>query len=178
MPKKVAIRLWHRARDFDRRTHEKGKHGGRLGHTALQVLHSLIFDFLNYASGRLDPSYAAIARKANVCERAVATALQKLRAAGILNWVQRCAESWKDGRYAILPDSQWRGYTPPLEAPPPHAETWGATPPLPSLLAQATAEGAAGGTTRQLVGILDSDPADELAAALASFGRTLQGCNP
>jgi hypothetical protein len=26
----------------------------------LQVLHSLIFDFLNHRTGRLDPSYAAI----------------------------------------------------------------------------------------------------------------------
>ena len=54
-----------------------------MGHTALQVLHALIFDFLNYASGRLDPSYAAIARKANVCERAVATALKRLRELGM-----------------------------------------------------------------------------------------------
>ena len=43
--------------------------GGALGNSALQVLHALIFDFLNYRSGRLDPSYAAIAHKANVCER-------------------------------------------------------------------------------------------------------------
>jgi hypothetical protein len=41
--------------------------------------------------------------------------------------VRRCAESWRDGRfvleqqtnaYAVLPDSQWRGYRPPLEAGP------------------------------------------------------------
>jgi hypothetical protein len=186
MPKKVATRLWHRARDFDRRTHDKGKHGGAVGHTALQVLHTLIFDFLNFASGRLDPSYAAIARKANVCERAVATALQRLRAVGILNWVRRCAESWKEGRftleqetnaYAILPDSQWRGYTPPMEAPPPHSDTWGATPPLPCLLAQASAESATGGSMRQVLAILDGDPTDELAATLARLGRTLAGGN-
>ena len=187
MPKRIATKLWHRARDFDRRTHIKGKHGGALGHTALQVLHSLIFDFLNYASGRLDPSHAAIARKANVCVRAVATALQTLRSLGLLNWVRRCAESREDGRfvlrqetnaYAILPDSQWRGYTPPPEPPAPHADTWGATPPLPSLMAQATVASAAGGGLRQMVGILDSDPTDELAATLARLGRTLQGANP
>jgi hypothetical protein len=186
MPKRIATRLWHRARDFDRQTRQKGKHGGAVGHAALQVLHALIFDFLNYMSGRLDPSYAAIARKANVCERTVATALQKLRAAGILNWVRRCAESRKDGRfvleqetnaYAILPDSQWRGYTPPPEPPTPHSDTWGATPPLPSPLAQAIAESAAGGSLRQMVGLLDSDPADELAATLARLGRTLGGVN-
>ena len=82
MPKREAVRLWHKARDFDRRTHQPGRHGGTIGHSALQVLHALVFDFLNYTSGRLDPSYAAIARKANVCERTVATALGKLKALG------------------------------------------------------------------------------------------------
>ena len=57
-----------------------------MGHAALQVLHALIFDFLNYASGRLDPSHAAIARKANVCERTVRNALNRLRDLGILSW--------------------------------------------------------------------------------------------
>src|SRR6476659_4642277 len=62
MPKKAAVKLWHRARDFDRGTHQPGHHGGAVGHTALQVLHALIFDFLNHRTGRLDPSYAAIAQ--------------------------------------------------------------------------------------------------------------------
>jgi hypothetical protein len=55
------------------------------------VLHALVFDFLNFATGRLDPSYVAIARKTNVCERTVATALARLRELGILNWVRRWA---------------------------------------------------------------------------------------
>jgi hypothetical protein len=40
-----------------------GEHEGALGHSrsVLQVLHTLIFDFLNYQSGRLDPSHAPIA---------------------------------------------------------------------------------------------------------------------
>jgi hypothetical protein len=75
MPKKAAVRLWHRARDFDRSTHQPGQHGGAIGPTALAVLHALIFDFLNHRTGRLDPSYAAIAHKAGVCVRSVATAL-------------------------------------------------------------------------------------------------------
>jgi len=29
---------------------------GSVGHAALQVLHALIFDFLNYRTGQLDPS--------------------------------------------------------------------------------------------------------------------------
>ena len=28
MAKKAAVRLWHRARDFDRGTHQPGRHGG------------------------------------------------------------------------------------------------------------------------------------------------------
>ena len=73
MPKKAAVRLWHRARDFDRGTHQPGHHGGAVGHTGLAVLHALIFDFLNHRTGRLDPSYAAIAAKAGVCVRTVAS---------------------------------------------------------------------------------------------------------
>ena len=80
--------------------------------------------------------------------RTVASALQRLRELGILNWVRRCAESWRDGRfvleqetnaYAVLPETQWRGYRPPPE--PPAAPGPGATPPLPSALAQAALEG-------------------------------------
>ena len=187
MPKKAATRLWHRARDFDRQTRRKDHHGGAVGHAALQVLHALIFDFLNYGSGRLDPSQAAIARKANVCERTVRNALARLKGLGILNWVRRCAESWQDGRfcleqetnaYAVLPPSQWRGYREPPEAPPPMPGTWGDHPPLPSLLAQAAAERRAGGTLRGMVGILDSDPGDAVAAALARLGRAVQSVNP
>jgi hypothetical protein len=187
MPKKAAVKLWHRARDFDRQTNKEGCHGGAVGHSALQVLHALIFDFLNYASGRLDPSYAAIAKAANVCERTVNNAITRLKALGILNWVRRCAESVRDGRfvleqetnaYAVLPSSQWRGYREPPEAPAPAAGTWGDHPPLPSLLAQAAAERKAGGTLQGVIGILDSDPGDALALALARLGRAMNIGNP
>jgi hypothetical protein len=180
MPKKAAVKLWHRARDFDRQTRQAGRHGGAVGHTALQVLHTLLFDFLNYTSGRLDPSYAAIARKANVCQRTVANAVKRLRELGILNWVRRCAESWKDGRfmleqdtnaYAVLPPTQWRGYRLPADPPAPMSGTWGDHPPLPSLLAQAMTERECGGTLASMAAILDADPSDELAAAFARLAR-------
>jgi hypothetical protein len=177
MAKKAAVRLWHRARDFDRGTHLPGRHGGSVGHSALQVLHSLIFDFLNHRTGRLDPSYAAIARKAGVCVRTVAAALKRLRELGILNWVRRCAESWRDGRfvleqetnaYAVLPESQWRGYRPPAEPPGPAPGTWGGpVPPLPSAVALAALET----DLRGQVHALSTDPGDALARALASLGR-------
>ena len=72
-----------------------------MGHAALQVLHAMIFDFLNHRTGRLDPSYAAIAAKAGVCVRTVASALQRLKALGILSWARRGAESWRDGRFVL-----------------------------------------------------------------------------
>jgi hypothetical protein len=33
--------------------------------------------------------------------RTVASALQRLRELGILNWVRRCAKSWRDGRFVL-----------------------------------------------------------------------------
>ena len=144
------------------------------------MLHALIFDFLNHRTGRLDPSYAAIAHKAGVCVRTVATALKHLRELGILNWVRRCAESWRDGRfvleqetnaYGLLPESQWRGYRPPQEPPAPAPGTWGDPAPMPSVLAQAALESWEGGGLRSVVQILAADPKDRLAAALARLGR-------
>jgi hypothetical protein len=176
MPKKAAVKLWHRARDFDRTTHQPGHHGGAVGHTALAVLHALIFDFLNHRTGRLDPSYAAIAHRAGVCVRTVATALARLRELGILNWVRRCAETWQDGRfvleqqtnaYAVLPESQWRGYRAPQEPPGPLPGTWGEPAPMLSAVAQAALEG----DLAAKVQALGSDPKDGLAAALARLGR-------
>lgn len=184
MPKKAAVRLWHRARDFDRQTRRKGRHGGELGHAGLQVLHALLFDFMNYRSGRLDPSYAAIARKANLCERTVAAALQRLKDLRILNWVRRCAERWQDGRfvleqqtnaYTVLPEGQWRGYRPPPEPPAPTPGTWGDHPPLPPVIAQAAAERRLGGSALDQVKALEADPGDRLAAALARLGRAMEG---
>jgi len=187
MPKKAAVQLWHRARAFDRQTRQPGRHGGAVGHAALQVLHTLIFDFLNYRTGRLDPSYEAIARKANVCVRTVANALKRLRELGILSWVRRCAASWHEGRfmlaqetnaYAVLPAAQWRGYQPPPEPPGPVAGTWGDHPGLPCPLTRAAAERRQGGDPRAVIGILESDPTNELAMALARLGRAVQSANP
>ena len=129
MTKRAAVRLWDRARGFDRQTSKPGCHGGAVGPTALAVLRSLIFDFMNWRSGRLDPSYAAIARASNLCRRTVATALRRLRDLGIIDWTRRCAETrTDDGRhvltqqsnsYAVQPSSGWQGYREPPDPPDP-----------------------------------------------------------
>ena len=97
-------------------------------------------------------------------------------------WVRRCAERWSDGRfvleqetnaYAVLPETQWRGYRPPQEPPGPAPGTWGEPPPMPSAVAQAALEGDLAGKVQ----VLASDPKDSLAAALARLGRAFMARN-
>jgi len=182
MSRKRRVELWNRARDLDRQTRAKGHHGGAIGHAGLLVLHALLFDFLDCDTGRLDPSYAAIARKANVSERTVARAIQRLRELGILNWVPRCEPVCANGgfllrqvtnAYAVLPETQWRGYRPRQRPPGPAPGTWGDHPPLPPALGQVAAARRTGARTDEVLQILASDPADTLAAVLARFGKAV-----
>jgi len=136
--RKAAARLFHRARDLDKRTHQPGRHGGIVGHAALQVLHCLIFDFLNFRTGRLDPGYDAIAAKANLARSTIAVALKKLADLGILSWERRCSPSTDEvGRfqlrqetnaYTLHPESRWTGMEARNEASPvptPHPDAIG-----------------------------------------------------
>jgi hypothetical protein len=183
LAKKKARKLFHKARTFERQTRQPGKQDGALGRNGLAVLHALIFDFLHYASGRLDPAIESIARKACISVSSAKRGLAKLKACGVVNWIRRAAETRDDkGRfcleqdtnaYGIRPASQWLGFDDTDEAPPPHPSTWGAVPPLPSVIEQA-AEEMRHDARRTALAILGSDPGDDLAAALASLGRTLQ----
>jgi hypothetical protein len=71
MPKRQAVKRWHEARRFERQTRQPGKQDGAIGRNGLAVLHALLFDFLNYASGALYPSWAAIAYKGSLHESAL-----------------------------------------------------------------------------------------------------------
>ena len=177
MPKKRAIKLWHRAREFDRQSHEPGRHGGALGRTALAVLHALVFDFANFRTGRLDPSYKAIAHKAGMSVRAVSDALKHLRELGLLHRIRRCVEDWQDGRfqlrqetnaYVLLPETYWQGWQPPAE-PPPAQGTWGDPSPLLTGVALAALET----DPVAKVAVLRTEPGGGLAAALVSLGASL-----
>jgi len=183
MPKKAAVKLYHRARDFERRTRAPGKQDGALGRNGLAVLHALIFGFLDFRTGRLDPGYAALAREACVSIRSVARGLQALKLAGLLNWVQRCARHFVDGRllleqetnaYAILPSSQWRGYREPPEAPAPQSGTWGDHPcGMRDGLTEAVTELRYGTGAEAVIRQLENDETSPLAAALARLGRAM-----
>jgi len=189
VPKKEAHRRYWLARQFDRVTKKgNGRQGGALGTPALKVLEALTFDFLNYASGRLDPGYKAIARAANISVSAVRTALKRLHAVGILAWVRRREDGWTDGRYwrrqetnaySIRPCSEWKGFTPPREAPPPAPGTWGRPARMPDIIDAAIEAGRTHGAKAQLqvlrLGMYGSPAGDTagLLAALASLGAAV-----
>ncbi len=107
-----------------------------------------------------------------MCERTVATALQRLKALGILAWVRRCAARvLDDGRhvleqetnaYAVHQDG-WRGYRPPPDPPAPVPSTWDVPPTM------ATPTGDVGATAIFLAAEADNP----LAAALARLGRAI-----
>jgi hypothetical protein len=185
MPKKRAVKLYHRARDFERRTRQPGKQDGALGRNGLAVLHAMIFDFIDYRTGQLDPAQATIAKKANICPRSVARGLKNLKLSGVLNWVRRCTASFINGRftleqdtnaYAILPTSQWLGYVEPPEAPPPQSGTWGDHPcGLRDPMTEAAAERCNGGGDEAVLRQLELGSPGSLAAALAGlFGPMLR----
>lgn len=184
LPKTAAMKIYHKAVKWNSSGKLAGKHGGIIGSHVLLVLHTLIFNFLNYGTGRLDPSYAAVQTKTRLCRQTVAKALARLKELGIINWIRRCREDRdEEGRfvlrqetnaYAILPPSQWIGYLESAVAPePPHPSTWGACPPLPSLVEQAAMHAKDGDSMKSIVSHLEADPGDALALCLASLGRAL-----
>src|SRR5215212_3946433 len=183
LPQKRAVKIFHKARAFERQTRQKGKQDGALGRNGLLVLHTLIFDFLNYATGRLDPAIETIAKKTCISISSVKRGLASLKRSGVLHWIRRAAETRDEqGRfceeqdtnaYGIVPPSQWLVFFDRLpDAPPPHPSEWGAVSPLPSVIDQATEE-MRHGERKTMLSILESDPSDELAASLASFSRAM-----
>lgn len=181
--RRIAARLYHQARAFERQTRERRKQDGKVGRNGLAILHALLFDFLNHKSGRLDPSYASIARAANISITSVWRGLAKLKAAGLLRWERRCrVEIANGGRpelhqesnaYSILSVFNWRGYKPAPGAPAPDSGTWGDHPPQDAGLAAGSAVLREGASMRASIEAMEQDPADALAAAVARFGRRL-----
>jgi Winged helix-turn-helix DNA-binding len=188
LPKKEATKRWHEARRFDRQGGQRpGCQYGAIGRNGLAVLHSLLFDFLNYASGALYPSYAAIAEKANISESSVWRGLKKLREAGVITWLRRCKEEYVDGRftlsqdtnaYAVLPSSQWRGFNEQAPAPKPEPGTWGGHQPELSALDLAVSLGREGADLNAKIEALEGAEASPLARALAGLGKALRGDRP
>jgi hypothetical protein len=186
MPKRMAVRLWHDARKFERQTRKPRHQDGAVGRNGLAVLHALLFDFLHYATGELTPTRAAIARAANISVRSVDRGLAKLKAAGALEWTKRCEESIENGIYGlrqkasayfVLAQTQWRGFWQAPEPPLPYPEAWGQTPPLPDPIATAGMVRAQGGSRTAILAALACDPRDGLASSLARLGAGVYARN-
>ncbi len=182
LPKKLATRLYHKARRFNGSTRIEGRYGGVLGSAAMRVLESLLFDFLNYTSGRCDPSYNALAAKTGLSRSTVAVALARLKKLRIIHWVRRCAEQIIEGRfelrqetnaYAVLPASHWLGFEDWPDTIAPDRGTWGDHPPLPSVLGQALEDRKAGASLASTVRALELDPDDMLSRALARLAQKI-----
>lgn len=177
-----AREIWDHAKSFERRTattrvdaYGRRHHQGKLGRMGLAVLNAFLFKFINHSSGRLDPSYDAIASEAIISRRSVARALERLKAAGILNWVRRCSEAMDGDRYVLTQETNaygiaapscWKGYRPPPEPPPPDPASWGATPPLPAF-------GVASGDGKGRMVTALEGAGSPLTDALARLGRRL-----
>ena len=71
----------------------------------------------------------------------------------------------------MLPATQWRGYRLPADPPAPQRGTWGDPTPMPDVRLQAAQESREGGGLRSVVSMLEQDPKDPLAVALARLGR-------
>ena len=182
MTRQEAARLYQQAERMECATRRPGRQDGAIGRNGLAVLRAFLFGFINHKTGQLDPSHAAIARKAAISVRSVIRGLKALRTAGLVNWVRRCIEAVRDGRfsleqetnaYAVLPASQWAGAAPPCPVPDPG--TWGEHPPLPDSITAACLDIKAGASSRAILAALESDPADSLANALARFGKAVAG---
>jgi hypothetical protein len=181
--KKAVIEWYHKARKWNAAKDIAGRYGGTLGNSAMRVLECLIVDFQNWRTGQLDPSYEGIAAKTGLGRSTVANALARLKLYGLLHGQQRSAHHWNGNgqfelkqlrnAYMLLPPSYWHGVELRPEAPPPDPGTWGDHPPLPDQITQASDE-LRHGARKTALAMLEADPTNELAAALASYGRRIE----
>ena len=151
MSRAERARRYANAERFDRTTKQPGRHGGAIGRTGLLVYRTLLFGFFNLKTGQLDPSYDAIAKRANLCRKAVWMALRRLRGLGLIDWTRRCSDGQdaagrfvlrqETNAYQVQPEGEWKGFRPMPEAPKvPEAGTCGAPAPVLDALAQYTAD--------------------------------------
>ena len=178
---------YHKARNWNAMKQTADRYGGTLGSSCLRVLECLAFDFQNYRTGRLDPSYEGIAAKTGLGRSTVAEALRRLKQLRLVHWQQRSAHDWRGGRfqlrqitnaYMLLSPSYWRGFDAPPEAPPPDPGTWGAHPPLPGVMEQAADDRRHGAGIEATLTVLELDEHDRLRSPGALVAHGARGGKP
>jgi hypothetical protein len=88
LDRNAKTRVKEMARALLRKT-EAGRHYGVVTAKALAVLDALLWGFHNAKDGRCDPSYEAIAKRADCARSTVSLAIKALELAGVLSWVNR-----------------------------------------------------------------------------------------
>ncbi|MBU6207003.1 MAG: RNA replicase [Alphaproteobacteria bacterium] len=76
------------AERFENLTKRKGCRNGALGYVGIKVLKALL-EFIDYRTGRLEPSYVALCKRAYLSVCAVAAALKRLAAHGFIEMIRR-----------------------------------------------------------------------------------------
>jgi hypothetical protein len=89
LDRNMRVRLLYLATALDRRTKQRGQHGGILKRTGIEVLRQLLFTFLNMQTGACFPSHEQIALAAGCCIETVRKAIRALEAAGIVQTIRR-----------------------------------------------------------------------------------------
>ncbi len=92
---KAARQYEYRTR-MKRRNEHPGTENGYLGAIGLEVLEAL-YDFVNFADGRLEPAIATIADRVGRSYAAVHRALCRLREAGFIHWIRRSRKIDSEG---------------------------------------------------------------------------------
>ena len=82
-------RILFLAEALDRRTRQKGQHGGALKGKGLDVLRALLRQFYCKATGECFPSYDTIAEAAGCCRETVRQKLKTLELLGIIEIIRR-----------------------------------------------------------------------------------------
>jgi hypothetical protein len=76
------------AKEYDLVGKQKGRMGP-LGPHTVRVLEILLKDLVDFATGRLEPTYAELMRRTGYAKSTIASALRRLRVHGFLDWVRR-----------------------------------------------------------------------------------------
>ena len=173
LDRNMRVRILHLAIALDRRTRQKGQHGGILKRTGIEVLRTLLFTFLNMQTGACFPSHEQIAQAAGCCIETVRKAIRALEAAGIIETVRRkvvatFTSRLRRARYDVaIQDSNSYLFNTPLPDRPTEGDTA-----LPLLKLQSEADASNRHETTQQ--ILNQLPRD-LAAALEGLRRAIDG---
>jgi hypothetical protein len=77
------------AEKLERRTKAPGRRNGALGYIGLAVLRALIVQFAHARTGLCCPSYLALMTATGLCRQAIADALARLEATGLVKIVRR-----------------------------------------------------------------------------------------